>query len=518
MTKTILLILISVTGTGGVLDLTLRDAVRAALENNRDIQIEEKNVEFSEGEIKTQEGVFDPLFNIVSFFNDGDSPELSTFIPSGTVTQKQFNAEANIEGQLPTGTFYNLIDFSTTWTETNNPLEDLSPSWFNNVNFSLGQELLRNFGTGVNRTFIITAKRTNEITEKELEKKISEVLLEVERRYWLVVAARKNLELERTALELAIDLKNRNQIQVDVGVLPPVAVTQALSEVAAREVNVIRAENELQAAQDNLKNLLAMDLSQKIAAVDEPTTEVYTFSEEDSLQVAYEERPEIDQVELDIENKKTLKSYYSNQRLPRLAVEGSLQLQGLGGDENPDRLSFDENPEPIPPQFDSPSDAFRQLWNGDFATWQVLGIFSFPIFNRTARGNYVKAAAELDRSVIVLSRTKDDVALDVRSAIRQIENSLRAIEAAKVSIGLAEEVVSNEQERLNVGIGTTREVLEAQRDLIDAGVREITAVTSYNISLAELEFAKGTLLEKNSVQIEDFIPGNDKPTGSSPEK
>lgn len=499
------------TGTGGVMDMSLNDAIRIALENNRDIQIEEQNVAVSKGEIKTQEGVFDPLFNIVSFYNDGDSPELSTFIPSGTVSQKQFNAEAGVEGLLPTGTFYDLINFSTTWTDTNNPLEDLSPSWYNSVNFSLGQELLRNFGVDVNRTFIVTAKRTSQISGKELEKRISEVLLEVERRYWLVVAARKDLELERTALDLAVDLRNRNQIQVDVGVLPPVSVTQAESEVAAREVSVIRAENDLQAAHDNLKNILAMDLSQQIAAVDEPTTEVYTFSEEDSLAQAYEQRPEIEQVVLDIENKKTLKNYYSNQKLPRLAVEGSLQLQGLGGDENPDRLSFDEEPEPIPPQFDSPGDAFSQLWNGDFATWQVLGIFSFPLFNRTARGNYIKAAAELDRSVIVLSRTKDDVALDVKSAVRLIENSLRAIDAAKVSVKLAEEVVANEQERLNVGIGTTRDVLEAQRDLVDAGTREITAVTSYNISLAELEYARGTILEKNNVRIEEFGPGPKKP-------
>ncbi len=508
MTKTLLLILISMTGTGGVLDLTLRDAVKIALENNRDIQIQEKNVEVSVGEIKTQEGVFDPLINLVSFFNDGQTPELSTFIPSGTVIQKEFNAEANVQGSLPTGTFYNLLNFSTTWTKTNNPLEDLSPNWFNNVNFSIGQELLKNFGLDVNRAFIITAKRTSQISEKELEKEVSKVLLEVERRYWLVVAAKKNLELERTALDLAIDLKNRNQIQVDVGVLPPVSVTQAESEVAAREVDVITAENVLQAAQDNLKNLLAMDLAQKIAAVDEPTTEVYHFSEDESLKVAYEERPEIDQVELDIENKKTLKKYYSNQRLPSLAVEGSIQLQGLGGDENPDRLSFGDQPEPIPPEFNSPSDAFRQIWGGDFTTWQVLGIFSYPIFNRTAKGNYIKASADLDRSVIVLSQTKEDVALDVRSAIRQIQNSLRAIDAAKVSTDLAKEVVNNEQERLNVGIGTTREVLEAQRDLIDAGVREITAITSYNISLAELEYAKGTILEKNSVQIEDFGPKN----------
>jgi hypothetical protein len=47
-------------------------------------------------------------------------------------------------------------------------------------------------------------------------------------------------------------------------------------------------------------------------------------------------------------------------------------------------------------------------------------------------------------------------------------------------------------------------VLEAQRDLIDAGVREITAVTSYNISLGELDYAKGIMLEKNGVKNKGY--------------
>ena len=329
------------------------------------------------------------------------------------------------------------------------------------------------------------------------------MLLEVERRYWLVVAARKNLELERTGLELAHDLRERNQIQVEVGVLPPVSVTQAESEVAAREVDVIRAENALQLTEDNLKNTLAMDLSVPITLTDEPTEEVRVFNQGEALETAYELRPEMAQAKLNIENRETLRDYYSNQRLPRLAVEGTVELQGLGGDENPNREGFGGEPEPINPMFDSPSDAFSQIWGADFTTWQILGVFSFPLFNRTARGEYVKSKAELDRSVIELKQTEDTVALDVRSAIREIENSLRAIEAARVSIDLAEQVVNNEQERLDVGIGTTREVLEAQRDLIDAGTREITAITNYNIALAELERAMGTVLAENGIVVQE---------------
>jgi HAE1 family hydrophobic/amphiphilic exporter-1 len=498
-----LLLFFATTAAAGAVDLSLKDAITIALENNRDIQIEKENVVVSEGEITRQKGIFDPILNISSYYNDGEFPSVSTFIPSGTINEENFNLSGSVLGKFSTGTFYNVLNFESTRTVTDSPIDDLSPSWFNNLNFSIGQELLRNFGVDVNNTFVITARRSNQISMKEFENVVTNVILEVERRYWLMVAARQNLELERKALELAQDLQRRNEIQVEVGVLPPVAVTQAKSEVAAREVDVIRAENTLQATEDNLKNTLAMDLSQNIDATDEPTTEVFQFSEQESLDEAYRERPEIQQAKLNIENKETLKHYYSNQRLPRLAIEGSVQLQGLGGDENPNRLSFGDEPEPIPSQFLGAGEAFSQIFGGDFTTWQILGVFSFPIFNRTAKGDYVKASAELDRSEITLKKTEDDVALDVKSAIREIENSLRAIDAAKVSVELAKEVVINEQERLNVGIGTTREVLEAQRDLIDAGVREITAIANYNIALAELERAKGTLLERDSIVIEE---------------
>ncbi|MEM7007933.1 MAG: TolC family protein [Thermodesulfobacteriota bacterium] len=499
----LLLFFFAMTASAGAMDLSLKDAIAVALENNRDINIEKENVVVSEGEVTTQKGAFDPILNISSFYNDGETPTVNTFIPDGTVNQEQFGVTGNIDGRLSTGTFYDVFNVSSTRTETDSPLDDLSPSWFNDVTFSIGQDLLRNFGVDVNNAFVITARRSNQISMKEFENVVTNVLLEVERRYWLLVAAGQNLELERKALELAIDLQKRNEIQVEVGVLPPVAVTQAKSEVAARELDVIVAENTLQASEDDLKNVLAMDLSLQINTTDEPTTEVYEFSEQASLEQAYEQRPEIEQAQLEIENRKTLKKYYSNQRLPTLSVEGSVNLQGLGGDENPDRLSFGGEPEPIPSRFLGSSEAFNQIFGADFTTWQVLGVFRFPIFNRAARGEYVKASAEFDRSVIVLKKTQDDVALDVKSAIREIENSLRAIDAARVSVELASEVVINEQERLNVGIGTTREVLEAQRDLIDAGVREITAIANYNIALAELERAKGTLLEKDGVVIEE---------------
>jgi outer membrane protein len=503
MASTILLLILSLANVQEVMNLSLQDVRRIALEQNRDIQIQRKNVEVSLGEVTKQKGIFNPLFNISSSYTDGTTPTTSSFIPSGSVEQKEFNAQANVQGNLPTGTFYNLLNFSVSRTTTNSPIEDLSPSWFNSLGFNVGQNLLKNFGTSVNLTPIVVAKRSSKISYEELKRNISEVFLNVETAYWDLVSAKKNLELAQTALDLARDLQRRNEIQVEVGVLPPVAVVEAKSEVAAREVDLIRAENALKQAEDALKNLLAIPLSQKISTVDEPTTVYKSFEESEVLEEAYENRPEVKQSKLDIKNKESLKKFYWNQKLPSLSIQGNILLEGLGGSENPDRESFGDMPEPIPARFLGTGKSFSSLFGADFPTWEVLAVFSFPIFNQTAKGDYIKASADSDRSVIAYKKVLDDISLDVRNAIINIEDSQRGIQAAKVAVELREEVLRNNQERLDVGIGTTRDVLEAQRDLVREKVSEISAITAYNIALAQLEYARGTIMEYSGVELKN---------------
>lgn len=485
------------------IELTLKEALVLAMQNNRDIKIERFNVEGSEGEVTSEQGAFDILFSVESSYTEREIPTASTFIESGTIDEDEFNITAGLGGRLPTGTFYDLIQFSATRTETDSPIEVLSPNWFTDVSFSVGQDLLRDFGLDVNLIGVITAKRNSDIAINELEKRISEVFLSVEIEYWGLVGFIENLELQKKALELAKDLQRRNEIQVEVGVLPPISVTQAKSEVAARQVDVITAENRVEAIEDRLKNILVLPLESRIVPVDDPSKKFETYDEHKILKEALNNRPEISQARLEVEKNEKLENFYSNQRLPRLSVQGFLEFQGLGGDENQNRIDFGGGDlQPISEQFNSPGDAFDQLYDGDFMTWSILGVFSYPLFNWEARGDYIKAKADYNRTLIQYDKAIDDVNLDVRNSVRQIENSKRTIEAADISVDLSEQVLSNEEERLKVGIGTTREVLEAQRDLVDARVRQIRAVADYNIALARLERAKGTIIQSKGIVIE----------------
>ncbi|NIP37908.1 MAG: TolC family protein [Candidatus Dadabacteria bacterium] len=485
-------------------ELTLKEALVLALQNNRDIKIERFNVDSSKGEVKSQKGTFDILFSVESSYSEREIPTASTFIETGTIAEDEFNITAGLDGRLPTGTFYDLVKFSATRTKTDSPIEVLSPNWFTNISFSVGQDLLRDFGLDVNLIGVITAKRNSDIAVNELEKRISDVFLNVEIEYWGLVGFIENLELQKKALELAKDLQRRNEIQVDVGVLPPITVTQAKSEVAARQVDVITAENNVEAVADRLKNILVLPLQSQIMPIDDPNKEFINYTEKDILDESLKNRPEIKQAKLEVEKNEKLRKFYSNQRLPRLSVQGTIEYKGLGGDENQNRIDFGGGDlEPISEQFNSPGDAFDQLYNGDFMSWSILGVFSYPIFNWQARGDYIKAKADLNRTVIEYDKVIDDINLDVRNSMRLIENSKRRIEAADISVDLASQVLSNEEERLKVGIGTTREVLEAQRDLVDARASQIRAIADYNIALARLEKAKGTIIQSKGIVLQD---------------
>ncbi len=109
--------------------------------------------------------------------------------------------------------------------------------------------------------------------------------------------------------------------------------------------------------------------------------------------------------------------------------------------------------------------------------------------------------ADVERSVFVVKKTMEDIALEVRDSVREVETSIKEIEATRTAVELAKKVLRDQEEKLSVGVGTTRDVLEAQRDLTEAATAQLRAVIDYNIALSALERAKGTILKTRGVEV-----------------
>jgi cell division septation protein DedD len=82
---------------------------------------------------------------------------------------------------------------------------------------------------------------------------------------------------------------------------------------------------------------------------------------------------------------------------------------------------------------------------------------------------------------------------EIREAVRGIETAIKRVEVTRAATMLAQTQLEAEQERFRLGLSTSFEVLEFQRDLTDARSAEIQALSDYNVELARLDQRTGVL-------------------------
>ncbi len=127
--------------------------------------------------------------------------------------------------------------------------------------------------------------------------------------YWDLLYYRENIRVAEEALKWAqAELKN-NTRQVEIGNLAAIEVTRAKSEVATRQQGLIFAQTQYQQQQEKLKTELSKHVDADLAGVGiEPTDKLPEPSPndipslEEALNLAAKNRPEIEQVKLNMRN------------------------------------------------------------------------------------------------------------------------------------------------------------------------------------------------------------------------
>jgi len=129
-------------------------------------------------------------------------------------------------------------------------------------------------------------------------------------------------------------------------------------------------------------------------------------------------------------------------------------------------------------------------------------LYSYPIGNRAAKATSANAEIDKERARIAVASAEQDVRVDVRAAVRAVESGAKRVAAAHANTVLQQKTVDAELKKFENGMSTSFEVLRIQTDLSDAQVAEIRALLDYNKSLADLERAKGTLLESKGMKLD----------------
>ena len=110
-----------------------------------------------------------------------------------------------------------------------------------------------------------------------------------------------------------------------------------------------------------------------------------------------------------------------------------------------------------------------QLFSRNFPNYSVGVQLSIPLRNRNAQANYATAAVNLRQSELSVQRLINQIHVDVQNALITMQQARAQYSAAVKSRILQEQTLDAEQKKFAVGASTPFLVIQAQRDLSNAG-------------------------------------------------
>src|SRR5206468_2675170 len=219
----------------------------------------------------------------------------------------------------------------------------------------------------------------------------------------------------------------------------------------------------------------------RLSPLDKPVQSLEPMSLEEAIDVAIERRPEVLQASKNIETTELNIKFAKNQLLPNLSFQGSAGMAGLGKDGG---------------------DMLQRNFGGDFYNYGAGLVLSYPLGNRSAWSQYNKRQLEARNAKASLQSVRQQVIVGVREAVRRVRTDFKRIETTRSARIMAEKQLQAEQERLKVGLSTTRFVLDFQRDLATAQGNELRAIVDYNKSLSNLARHKASTHDRYNLQIQ----------------
>jgi outer membrane protein len=272
-----------------------------------------------------------------------------------------------------------------------------------------------------------------------------------------VKAAQSRVDLAQALYDQASDLQKN-------GVGTGIDTLRANVELQNERQRLIEAQTQFQTSLYGLAQLLNVDphreisLTDQLSFFDTPTIEV-----DRSLEAAYANRPEMKallhaQRQVELEKQQAAESRY-----PALTFDGFWAEQGLTPATSIPTYTYDFN-------------------------------LNVPLFTGGRIGaQRARAGLELRKVSEREQEQRNEIALQVKTAIAQMAAARSEVDVANQAVGLANEEVTQARDRFQAGVANNIEVITAQDALARANDNQIVALNRYNQARADLARATGQM-------------------------
>jgi outer membrane protein TolC len=382
--------------------LSLKDTIKIAFKNNKDIRIQEKDLEISKANIMEARSNFIPKAN----FQYGYTHNAAILHLSTQGTQK------TDAGVLTGYKNDNMITTSITDTIYNGGA--------NTANLKQAQLGLRE-------------------SEETLRAKKADVEFEAKRLYYGLLLAYEN---QRIAQEL-VDQAQAHYLDVESkfkqGTSSRFDLLQSKVQVSLLEPQLVNAKNAVDLTAVDLKKLLALKMDEPLTANESLAYSLIEIKEAEFLKTAYLNKPEMILSALGIDiNKWSIEMAKAGAR-PQVNTNASYIFRSNNWD-----TMFDKR----------------------HNNWQIGASLSLPIFDAwSTRAKVDGAKAKYAQAILSKDNLTDQIAVDVRQACLDLNKSKALIDSQKDNVGKAKEALTIAEVRYDNGVGTNLDVLDSQVSL-----------------------------------------------------
>jgi outer membrane protein TolC len=455
-------------------------------------------------------------------------PSLNVSVQAGHLTTPETNTQLNATTELVTtyrygGIAYNQsfitgtsvqLDFYEQRTFQNSSVPLFNPFIQGDLDFNVSQQLLQGFGFAVNKRYIKVAKNNLKVSDLLLKQQVSTTVAAVLNLYWDLVSFDDAVRIKQQALDAAQKLYDDNKKQVAIGAMAGIEVTRTGAAVSAAKEALLIAQSNVQQQEIVLKNALnrnamANTWLDDVHVIPLDRIEVPKTDEvrpiQDLVQEALHKRAEMERANIDLASRKILLKGTRNNLLPTLQAFADVNNAGLAGPAN--SLYNGQSGIPSPYFIGGTGTVLGQVFSRDFPNYSAGITLNIPFRNRSAQADYVIDELQLRQTELQLQRATNQVRVDVKTNLINLEQARARYETAVATRQLTEQNLDAEQKRFNYGVGSVAAVIGAQQQLAADQEAEVESMANYTHAKIAFDEAMGRTLEVNNVSMEEAKSG-----------
>ena len=306
-------------------------------------------------------------------------------------------------------------------------------------------------------------KYAEELAKSMKNSALTDVIIDVDKAYWQVIALKAKKEMAESYVELLEKLTKDVNDMMEVGVATKSDQLTVAVKLNEAEIALTKVTDGLTLSKMLLAQLCGLPISNDYSLADEHIYASPVIVEKPSLDEVYARRNEIKSLELVSNIYQKKEAIERAEMLPHVVLMGNYLLS------NPNLYN-----------------GFEKKFSGMFSVG--IGV-SMPIWNWGKDYYKVKAAKSATRSAVLkLEDAKEMIELQVNQAVFRINEANKTLLMAITNMNKAQENLNNAQIGYQEGVLTTQNVLEAQTAWLKANSEKIDA--EIGIKLSEVYLSK----------------------------